>query len=184
MKDLRKIKFGITHNGKFHLDDVMSTAFIKYFNPNLEVIRTLEYQEAPKEDEIIYDIGFGELNHHQEIRKLDDNGHPYCAFGLLWETYGKEYLKEFGFKNIDEAFALFKKKYVYKIDEGDNEGYKNLRNFSENNMVISCNPLWFENSESEIENKQFDKAVKIGIMFLENWTRKIFKEIEDHIFFS
>lgn len=184
MKDLKQLKKGITHGGKFHTDDVISTAFIKYFNPKLEIVRVQEYEGEPKDDEIVYDIGLGEFDHHQEERRIDDNGHPYCAFGLLWEVYGKDYLKNYGFINIDDAFELFKERYVYKIDEGDNEGYKNLRGFFENDLIMKCNPMWFENDDEKYITSQFEKAVKLGKMFLENWTRLIYKEIEDHIYLS
>ena len=182
MKDLRIIKTGITHGGKFHTDDVISTAFIKYFSPEMNVVRVQEYEGDEKEDEFVYDIGLGEFDHHQKERRIDNAGHPYCAFGLLWESYGKEYLKDFGFENIDEAFEIFTQRYVFKIDEGDNEGYKNLRSFFENDLIVKCNPMWFENADEELENEQFDKAVKLGIMILENWTRAIFDEVEVHTY--
>ena len=38
MKDLLKVKKGITHAGKFHTDDVLSTVLIQEFNPNIEII--------------------------------------------------------------------------------------------------------------------------------------------------
>lgn len=182
MRDLRTIKTGITHGGKFHTDDVISTAFIKYFSPDMNVIRVQEFEGEEKIDELAYDIGLGEFDHHQDERKIDDIGYPYSAFGLLWEAYGKEYLEDFGFKNIDEAFELFKDRYVFKIDEGDNEGYQNLRWFFENDLIVKCNPMWFENADEELENLQFEKAVKIGTMILENWTRSIFDIVEDHTY--
>jgi uncharacterized UPF0160 family protein len=177
MKDLKTIRKGITHSGKFHTDDVISTAFLKFFNPNMEVIRVNEYQGQPKDDEIIYDIGLGEFDHHQEVRRMDSNNHPYSAFGLLWETYGREYLQDNGFRNIEKAFLLFKQKYVFKIDQGDNEGYREVKTFFENDLIIKCNPLWFEENVSEDE--QFDKAVSMGKAFLDSWTRDTFYKTEE-----
>lgn len=178
MKDLKNVKVGITHGGKFHTDDVISTVFIKYFNPLIEIKRVLEYTDTPNDDEIVYDIGLGEFDHHQENRLIDDNNHPYSAFGLLFEVYGREYLKKYGFNNIEEGFLMFKEKYVYKIDEGDNESYRRVSNFRENNLIMSCNLLWFE-EDSIAENKAFDEAVKLGTYLFENWTRDIYLEVEN-----
>lgn len=181
MKNLKNIKTGITHAGKFHTDDVISTAFIQYFSPEMKIVRVNEYEnQEDRDDEIVYDIGLGEFDHHQEERRVDDNGHPYCAFGLLWETYGREYLENNGFKNIEDAFELFKERYVFKIDEGDNEGYKNLRDFTENDLIMKCNPMWFEDADEGLEMSQFVKAVRMGKMFLENWTRSVYAEVEEH----
>lgn len=182
MKDLRNIQRGYTHSGKFHTDDVISAAFIRYFNPRVEIQRVLEYVDVPKEDEIVFDIGLGDFDHHQEERKIDDAGHYYSAFGLLWEAYGKEYLKSKGFKNIDDAFDEFKRNYVFKIDEGDNEGYKNIKGFFENDLIVHCNPKWFEDADTELENKAFEKAVKLGSLLLENWTRTVYENIEQPIY--
>ena len=170
MKDLEKIKTCITHSGRFHADDVISTAFIKTFNPTVKVQRVPEFKRECAEEELVYDIGFGKYDHHQEDRKLNDYNIPYSAFGLLWEDYGREYLTRCNIKNIELAFEEFKKEYVSKIDFGDNFGYKQLKDFKENDLIIRCNPLWFE---QDLENKQFDKAVYLAMNLLKCWTRSI-----------
>ena len=180
MKDLKTINKGITHAGKFHTDDVISTAFLKFFNENIEIERLYENEGEGNDDEFVYDIGLGTFDHHQEERELDDIGFAYCAFGKIWEAYGKEYLKENGFENIEEAFQKFKDLYVYKMDQGDNGGYKGLRGFYENQIIIGCNPLWFEDADAEMENRQFDKAVTLGRELLRNWTRNVYRLVEDH----
>lgn len=182
MKDLKTIRKGITHSGKFHTDDVIATAFLQFFIPDMEVIRVKEYQGQPQEDEIVYDIGLGEFDHHQEVRRMDDNNHPYSAFGLLWEAYGKEYLASNGFKHIDQAFLFFKQNYVYKIDQGDNESYRHVNKFFENDLIMCCNPMWFEEVDKKKEDDQFAKAVSMGKVFLNSWTRAAFYKTEDNSF--
>lgn len=39
LEELKKCKYGLTHNGTFHADDVFSTAFVKILNPNIQIIR-------------------------------------------------------------------------------------------------------------------------------------------------
>ena len=182
MKDLMTVKTGITHSGKFHTDDVVSTAFIKSFNPNINVIRVKEFNGEGDTDVIVYDVGLGEFDHHQEERKIDLFGHAYCAFGLLWEAYGKEYLKRRNFTHLEEAFDLFNRKFVSKINQGDNEGYKKVKRFFENDLIVKCNPMWFEEITSELKNMQFEKAVRLAQAFLDTWTRQIFHEVEDHTY--
>ena len=48
MKDLLKVKKGITHAGKFHTDDVLSTVLIQEFNPDIEIIIRKVENEANK----------------------------------------------------------------------------------------------------------------------------------------
>ena len=180
MKDLKTVTKAITHAGKFHTDDVISTAFLRYFNPNMEVTRVLEYEGTPSDDEIVFDIGMGEFDHHQEERRFNFVGKPFSAFGLLWEAYGRLYLTEQGFTNVDEAYQLFTERYVHKIDQGDNEGYKEVKGFYDNQLIIQCNPLWFENADEQKEMQQFNKAVELGKQLLEMWTRTIFKETQTH----
>lgn len=43
---------------------------------------------------IVFDIGRGQYDHHQKDSRIRENGIPYAAFGLLWETLGKEILGE------------------------------------------------------------------------------------------
>ena len=175
MNDLKTKKIAITHSGRFHMDDVLSTAFIMYFNPKISIKRTKSYAGNPKKDEIVYDIGFREFDHHQAGVKRDEEGHSYSAFGLLWEKYGRDYLVENGFKKIEEAFSAFKKAYVNVINQGDNEGYINIKNLYENDMVLGCNVLWFENDSEEYADQQFEKAVQIGKVILKTWTLIIYK---------
>lgn len=168
MKDLTTIRKGITHAGRFHLDDVMATAFLKSFQPELEIVRVEDYEGEPMDDEIVYDVGFGEFDHHQEEPRLDERGVPYSAFGLLFEVYGREYLMRQGAKDVEEAFARFKKNHIYSLNYGDNRGWKEVEDCPEHVMIRDCNLLWFESEE--MEERQFEKAVKLGEMFLESWT--------------
>ena len=54
---------GFTHGGIFHADDVFTTALLKILNPEFTWERGFEVPEDF--DGIVYDIGFGEFDHHQ-----------------------------------------------------------------------------------------------------------------------
>ena len=71
-----------THGAKFHSDDVFATAFLRLIKPEIQVTRGFE---VPADfDGIVYDIGRGRFDHHQEDKEYRENGCPYAAFGLLW----------------------------------------------------------------------------------------------------
>ena len=73
-----------THSGKFHADHVFSAALLLYLNPEIQIIRG---NQVPEEfSGIVFDIGRGQYDHHQKDSRIRENGIPYAAFGLLWET--------------------------------------------------------------------------------------------------
>ena len=74
LEDLKNCKYGFTHSGIFHADDVFATAFIKMINPNIEIVRG---NEVPNNfTGIVYDIGLGEFDHHGDEKKKKENGIP------------------------------------------------------------------------------------------------------------
>ena len=78
---------GFTHAGKFHADDVFATALLKIVRPDIKITRGFVVPDDF--DGIVYDIGFGIFDHHQEPRETRPNGVPYAAFGLLWRVLAR-----------------------------------------------------------------------------------------------
>lgn len=180
MKKIQKVTKAITHGGKFHTDDVLSTVLIKMLNPNIIVERVNEYVgDDSDENVIVYDIGFGEFDHHQQTDEVNEYGNKYSAFGKLWTVYGKELLEQKGFKKIEDAYSKFYRCYVNKVDRGDNESYRNVKHFIDNTLIIEFNPKWYEaSSNPNAYNEQFDKAVEFSTLLMENWLRKLYTLIE------
>ena len=105
-----------THSGKFHADDVFSSALLLYLNPQITITRG---NRVPEEyDGIVFDIGRGRYDHHQRDSRVRENGVPYAAFGLLWEELGSGILGETLAQRFDEEF-------VQPLDKNDNTGEKN-----------------------------------------------------------
>ena len=68
-----------THGGKFHADDVFSSALLLYINPEISITRG---NNVPEDfSGIVFDIGRGEFDHHQKDSRIRENGVPYAAFG-------------------------------------------------------------------------------------------------------
>ena len=143
---------GFTHAGKFHADDVFATALLQILRPDIKITRGFTVPDDF--DGIVYDIGFGMFDHHQEPREYRANGVPYAAFGLLWEKLGPEILGE-------ELALKFDESFVQPLDNNDNTGEKNELA----SLIGNFNPTW----DAEGSNDEaFFQAVSVAGMILEN----------------
>ena len=126
---------GFTHAGKFHADDVFATALLQILRPDIKITRGFVVPDDF--DGIVYDIGFGMFDHHQEPRETRPNGIPYAAFGLLWQdacffkavAVAKQILEN----QIESANA------VNRADEKVQQAYKNSR---DGIVVLPCYLPW------------------------------------------
>ncbi|MFI3168539.1 MAG: MYG1 family protein [Faecalibacterium sp.] len=122
-------KHGFTHGGKFHADDVFSTALLEILRPDFTVTRGFTVPDGF--DGIVYDIGLGEFDHHDEPRETRPNGVPYAAFGLLWREVGASLVGENQARLMDENF-------IQALDLNDNTGEQD----SLCDAIGSFNPVW------------------------------------------
>ena len=141
-----------THGGKFHADDVFSSALLLYINPEIVISRG---NKVPEDfDGIVFEIGRGRYDHHQKDSRVRENGVPYAAFGLLWEVLGKEILGEELAEKMDESF-------IQPLDINDNTGEKNELA----TLIGNFNPPWDAKGGSD---EAFFQAVSVAGMILEN----------------
>lgn len=154
---MEKITTAFTHSGIFHADDVFSAALLTYLYPNIEIHRGFKVDQNFKG--IVFDIGFGEFDHHQENSPIRENGVPYAAFGLLWQKFGTQIL------NSEEA-EKFDKNFIQQLDLSDNTGEPNILS----GIISSFNPVW--NS-----TKTSDEAFKEA----KNFALEILKKKFEHI---
>ena len=120
---------GFTHGGKFHADEVFSTALLQIVRPDSKITRGFTVPDDF--DGIVYDVGFGMFDHHQEPREYRANGIPYAAFGLLWQVLGAGLVGENQARLIDENF-------IQPLDLNDNTGEQD----SLADAIGSFNPRW------------------------------------------
>ena len=78
----------ITHNGRFHTDDVFSAALLKILNPQINIERKNSVPEGYSG--LVFDLGGGEFDHHGSRSRFRKNGVQYASFGLLWREYGSQ----------------------------------------------------------------------------------------------
>ena len=119
---------GFTHAGKFHADDVFATALLQILRPDIKITRGFVVPDDF--DGIVYDIGFGMFDHHQEPRETRPNGIPYAAFGLLWQVLGPGLVGERQARLIDENF-------IQPLDLNDNTGEQILENQIESANAVN-----------------------------------------------
>ena len=154
----RQIKRVVTHSTVFHADDVFGVAMWKLINPKIEVIRTLKPEDYVGDDTIIFDIGLGKYDHHQEDKAMrpaepGKDPVPYCGFGLLWRDYG--YLlcpEKEAWKRVDNTLVL-------SIDKADNGIQQNMLSTS----IKAMNPNW---NAVETEDDAFLRAMHVAMTIL------------------
>lgn len=143
---------GFTHGSKFHADDVFATAVLQIISPGIKIERG---PGVPQDfDGIVYDIGGGRFDHHQEGKEYRSNGCPYAAFGLVWREYGAAFIGE------EEALE-FDRKFIQPLDESDNTGKENVLA----SIIDEFNPGW---DSGKSYDGCFWKAVGFAKQILEN----------------
>lgn len=141
-----------THSGKFHADDVFSSALLLYLNPQITITRGNQVPEGY--DGIVFDIGRGRYDHHQRDSRVRENGVPYAAFGLLWEELGGEILGGTLAQRFDEEF-------VQPLDNNDNTGEKNELA----TLIGNFNPVWDETEAADgVTEEERDRGLSVGFL--------------------
>ncbi len=158
MKEMKHC--AMTHGGKFHADDVFSAALLRILYPEIAIVRAFTIPDDF--DGIVFDMGFGTFDHHQEDSEVRENGVPYAAFGLLWRTLGQDVLIRVGCpaELAEEEALRFDANFVQPLDESDNTGCKH-----ELASVISTfNASW---DMEECADECFEEAVSFATIILE-----------------
>ena len=153
-----------THAGDFHTDDVASGAFLRMLNPYIKIIRGFEVPE--NFEGIVFDIGGGEFDHHDENREMRENGIYFASFGKLWRKYSRMIVSDYVSKAIDEEF-------ICPIDNSDNTGERDTLC----SVISNMNGFWNEDCSKDEQDKRYFEAVEIMKKFLERYIAK-FEAIE------
>ncbi len=181
-KFVEDIKYAncITHGSKFHADDIFSTVIMDKLIEDMKLIRVLDVPEEykNKKDKIIYDIGFGDLDHHQKGGNgKRENGIKYASFGLVWRKYGKNYLRkidineqyiDYIWKYLDDNFIQF----VDSIDNGQLDCVSiEIPIVTVSDIIGYYNPNWND-------NKSYDECFKEAFLIAEKiWNKEVHNAI-------
>jgi len=150
----KNIKTLGTHSGKFHADDVMATAILSLLLGDIKVTRTRDDNVLSKLD-LVYDISFGEFDHHQVNKEIRENNIPYAACGLVWREFGARVIQKFS-SELDEndvvwIFDYVDKNLVQGIDATDNgiDIKSEIKETSISDIIQSFNPTWDSDSSKD-----------------------------------
>lgn len=125
-----------THGGVFHADDVFSAAFLKLLNP--EIIIERGYKVPENYAGIVFDIGFGQYDHHQENNECRDNGVPYASLGKIWKAFAAELCSDYVINAVEREL-------IEPIDAADNGIKENLLSTA----IAALNPAWDSDEDSD-----------------------------------
>lgn len=148
----------LTHGGRFHADDVFSAALLKLLNPDIKIHRVFETPDDY--DGIVFDIGYGKFDHHQENAEIRENGMPYASFGLLWREFGEGIMANLcPAEQAAKEAAHFDESFIEQLDEDDNTGCGNQLA----GVIGSFNPSW---DDENPQDKCFYEAVNFAGLIL------------------
>ncbi len=144
-------ELAFTHGGRFHADEVFSSALLKLLRPDIRIYRGYE---VPKNfSGIVYDIGHGQFDHHMRGSPRRPNGAPYAAFGLLWREYGKHFF------TTEEFVQAFDTRFIQPMDIDDNKGTGHVIGV----LIGAFNPVW---DSDESSDDAFFQAVEVARQLL------------------
>jgi len=153
----------VTHNAKFHTDDVFSIATLLILYPDAKVVRTRDEDLIKTADIVIdvgqvYDAGNNRFDHHQAggagKRK---NGIEYASFGLVWKKFGEEIS---GSREVAEKIDSTIAQLADAADNGQDiisTTIPELFPFTINGIVDQYRPTW---KEEENWDERFMEAVQ------------------------
>ena len=163
----------ITHGGTFHADEVMATVILAKILGDVVVYRASKMPEKVRDDVIVYDIGYGQFDHHQRGGNgYRENDIPYAACGLIWKEFGYHLVKEH-----DNAYFIWKTMDVDLIQGIDAVDTGTLPKTSYRaypmsvpQSIFNFNPAW---DSEEPADEAFLKAASFAEMVFDKTLEKV-----------
>lgn len=161
----------VTHNGKFHADEIFALACLKIIYGLIHIIRSRDPKDFEGANYVI-DVGGkydGErfFDHHQrDFEKKYSDGTKLASFGLIWEKFGEriisKLIQETSIEKISVIFNRVTTDFVKIIDNGDN-GEGNI--ISPESSIISgmnlSSKYIFEEDRIQLFHNAIDIAEKM-----------------------
>lgn len=174
------LQYLVTHSGGFHADEVLATVILTRLHPDAEIVRSRKPEWiTPGADRIVYDVGgsfdpeAGIFDHHQRGAPLREDGQALSSFGLIWQAFGRDYLRAFGVPeaDIESVHGSFDKAFVVPVDMVDTGTLSvgtagQLSAMTLPGLIETLKPV-FDNTDPDAEMRGFHSAVAIARQFVE-----------------
>jgi len=159
----------VTHNSRFHTDDVFACATLLVLYPEANIVRSRDPEVIENGDIVldvgnIYDPDKNRFDHHQvEGAGQRENGIYYASFGLIWKHFGEK------LTSSKKVWEKIDKKLVQPVDAVDSmpggidmitPKNTNVLPYILQMAISSFNPTWKEGEEKIDE--MFKNAVLIA----------------------
>ncbi|KAH9411870.1 hypothetical protein HK407_03g06220 [Ordospora pajunii] len=183
----------VTHNGRFHYDEVLSTAMLLRMYPNAEVERTRD-KAVFEQGDIVYDVGGifdperKRFDHHQPSFTetfSEKYSIKLSSCGLVFKYMHKDFLSLYGIKPdikiyqtiVDKVYSEFFL-YADAIDNGcDISGDISIRSMAD--FVVSFNA---DESSGDMEKIRFKEVLKIVGRDLDNYMDRVSRWANNYVY--
>ncbi len=172
----------ITHGSVFHADEVFATAIIGKIKDVILMRVNDNLPNIDNKDILIYDIGGGKFDHHQNNSPVRKDGVSYASCGLIWQAFGKQVLKEFykcDDSILEDAYKILNRDLIEYIDASDNGEVPKLdvpyKMVELANIISGFNPRW---DEVASEEERFLEASNIANLILDNVVKETISKLK------
>ncbi|KZX92348.1 MAG: MYG1 family protein [Sulfitobacter sp.] len=170
----------VTHSGGFHADELLSSVILTRLYPDATLLRSRDVQWiTPGAGRIIYDVGrdydaeASIFDHHQRPGPLREDGQPFSSFGLIWQHYGRDYLRSFDLPDADleDIHRSFDQGFVLPVDLIDNGALEPsvagpLAGMTLPVLLETLKPVFDERGE-DADDRAFMAALPVARAFVE-----------------
>lgn len=170
----------LTHDGKFHADEVMATAVLSLvYKGKIRVIRTRENVHGKGADIVydtgqIYDPSRNYYDHHQTGgADTRPDGVPYAAFGLIWKHFGLQLVDEKVHKVIDEE--------IVRLTDAEDVAYDSFYSEKLQASAISFDEICSQMCPINLEPQETDKRFMILVEFATEYLRALIEKYKNKV---
>ena len=170
----------LTHDGKFHADDVMATAVLSLvYKGKIRVIRTRENVHNKGADIVydtgqIYDPAKNYFDHHQSGgADTRPDGVPYAAFGLIWKHFGLQLVDEKVHKAIDDE--------IIRLIDAEDVAYDSFYSEKLKAEAVSFDAMCSDFCPVDLEPKETYKRFMMLVEFATEYLSAIIQRYKNKV---
>lgn len=173
----------VTHDGLFHADEVLASVVLTDLFPRARLVRSRDPAwTGPAPGRIVFDVGgifdpaARAFDHHQADGPLRADGVAFSSFGLIWQEYGRAWLRgprAAGPEEADALHAILDRSLVHGIDLCDN-GSPAPGCGTDHHLSSIIEAFWpdFDDSRPQAMEDAFASALALGRSVLSNRARQ------------